>query len=553
MSTAVISFGRLNPPTSGHQLLVNKMLDVARANKALPFLYLSHSQDKKKNPLSYDQKVAFAKRAFGNVVRKSKARTIIEVLKELDSKFNDIIVVVGSDRVNEFNTLLTRYNGKEYTYESITIVSAGQRDPDADDVSGMSASKLRALAAAGDFEQFKTGMPTKFNDKDAMKMYEAIRNGMSIKEDIEINEVLNIQQRLKRKMIMRRIRAKLKRGARIARKRMAKPEKLKVRAARKARQALRVRLAGKLGANYAKLSSSAKMQIDKKLVKRKSMIAKLAKRMLPKVRKAEMQRLKLARAPKKEDVEYIMQVNTLLENLEKKSICEKIEANLIKKSEKYGVDVEELKEKYIAYKVALESDQLVFEQINSELQNISDEVLEEGVVDALKSVDPKLGRLVDRTVNKDAYKKAIRFYLDYRKKYPGQAQQNLVKASKITGADYKNLEYILNDMIQKGKLPAHLSLDNKKVRAVQEESEGKKLNKPFRTPDGPKKFAVYVKNEKGNTVKVTFGDPNMEIKRDDPARRKSFRARHGCDNPGPKTKAKYWSCRQWRAGAKVEG
>lgn len=73
-----------------------------------------------------------------------------------------------------------------------------------------------------------------------------------------------------------------------------------------------------------------------------------------------------------------------------------------------------------------------------------------------------------------------------------------------------------------------------------------KLNKPFRTPDGPKKFSVYVKNDKGNVVKVNFGDPNMEIKRDNPARRKSFRARHHCDtNPGPKWKARYWSCKMW--------
>ena len=78
------------------------------------------------------------------------------------------------------------------------------------------------------------------------------------------------------------------------------------------------------------------------------------------------------------------------------------------------------------------------------------------------------------------------------------------------------------------------------------------LNNPFRTPDGPKKFSVYVKNEKGNVVKVNFGDPNMEIKRDDPKRRKSFRARHNCDDPGPKWKARYWSCYQWRAGAKVD-
>ena len=88
---------------------------------------------------------------------------------------------------------------------------------------------------------------------------------------------------------------------------------------------------------------------------------------------------------------------------------------------------------------------------------------------------------------------------------------------------------------------------------ILEAKEKKTLNKPFRTPGGPKKFSVYVKNEKGNVVKVNFGDPNMEIKRDDPARRKSFRARHNCDNPGPKTKARYWSCQQWRAGKRVQG
>jgi hypothetical protein len=82
---------------------------------------------------------------------------------------------------------------------------------------------------------------------------------------------------------------------------------------------------------------------------------------------------------------------------------------------------------------------------------------------------------------------------------------------------------------------------------VEAKEAQKKLNKPFRTPSGPKKFSVYVKNDKGNIVKVNFGDPNMEIKRDDPERRKSYRARHNCDNPGPKWKANYWSCKMWSA------
>lgn len=82
---------------------------------------------------------------------------------------------------------------------------------------------------------------------------------------------------------------------------------------------------------------------------------------------------------------------------------------------------------------------------------------------------------------------------------------------------------------------------------IASEYQGRKvtLNKPFRTPDGPKKFSVYVKNDKGNIVKVNFGDPNMKIKKNIPERRKSFRARHNCDNPGPKWKARYWSCKAW--------
>jgi hypothetical protein len=91
--------------------------------------------------------------------------------------------------------------------------------------------------------------------------------------------------------------------------------------------------------------------------------------------------------------------------------------------------------------------------------------------------------------------------------------------------------------------------NDRKLVLVSEASEyqGRKvtLNKPFRTPDGPKKFSVYVKNDKGNVVKVNFGDPNMKIKKNIPGRRKSFRARHNCDNPGPKWKARYWSCKAW--------
>ena len=87
--------------------------------------------------------------------------------------------------------------------------------------------------------------------------------------------------------------------------------------------------------------------------------------------------------------------------------------------------------------------------------------------------------------------------------------------------------------------------EDDKIIAAEKGGRKVTLNKPFRTPDGPKKFSVYVKNDKGNVVKVNFGDPNMEIKKDIPARRKSFRARMRCDTPGPKYKARYWACKSW--------
>lgn len=104
-----------------------------------------------------------------------------------------------------------------------------------------------------------------------------------------------------------------------------------------------------------------------------------------------------------------------------------------------------------------------------------------------------------------------------------------------------------------GEVVAYEDWDAQDVEAAEYKGRKVTLNKPFRTSGGPKKFGVYTKNEKGNVVLVRFGDPNMEIKRDDPQRRKNFRSRHNCDNPGPKWKARYWSCYQWRSGAKVEG
>jgi hypothetical protein len=183
MKSVVFTFGRMNPPTTGHQLLVNKLVAYARQNKSTPRVYLSHSVGKK-DPLQYDKKIAFARAAFGAIVRKSTSKNVIQILKDLEKEgFTQVTMFAGSDRVPEFTKLLNAYNGKEYTFEKITVKSAGERDPDADDVSGMSASKMRALAKDDKVAEFLRGAPNTLKAAQARNMFTAVRKAL-LGEDV---------------------------------------------------------------------------------------------------------------------------------------------------------------------------------------------------------------------------------------------------------------------------------------------------------------------------------------------------------------------------------
>jgi hypothetical protein len=291
--TIVISFGRLNPITIGHEKLINKIISEAAKRKAEAAMFMSHTQDKKKNPLSYEEKVAFASKAFGKVIRKSPARTIIEVAKELNGKYAGIVVVVGSDRVQEFETLLKKYNGKEFNFETIEVVSAGERDPDADDVSGMSASKLRGIAVQGDFNEFRRGLPKRLQ-ADAKIVYDAVRRGMGLSEEFVTEETLeeaplSLAQRRKRGLQMKRIKSRLRVAREKAKRRMASKDKLELRSKRKAKQILRNRLSKK---SYGEMSPSEKIALDKRLARiPQSTLDRIARKQFPTVRRAEMERL----------------------------------------------------------------------------------------------------------------------------------------------------------------------------------------------------------------------------------------------------------------------
>jgi len=194
--TAVLAFGRMNPPTIGHGKLADKI-------KSIPgdhYIFLSQTQKPKTDPLSFTTKLGFAQQFFKNVnIGDSNVRTIIDALKSLYEKgYTNIVYVAGSDRVGSFTELLNKYNGspdKEgniaYKFDSIDVISAGERDPDAEGADGMSASKMRASAEAGDFESFKQGVP---EPKLAQILYDKVRQGMGISESKIARVIENILQ-----------------------------------------------------------------------------------------------------------------------------------------------------------------------------------------------------------------------------------------------------------------------------------------------------------------------------------------------------------------------
>ena len=189
----VFAFGRFQPPTTGHELLVNAVKKLA-GTTADHVIYASKTEDKKSNPLPVARKVYFLKRMFPKtnfVAASAEVRTPIEAAKELNKKYKNIVLVAGSDRVASFQKLLNDYNGKEYHFDTIEVVSAGERDPDSDTASGMSGTKMREAAVAGDFNKFKKGLPHTLTELDGRRLMNDIRKGLGhliIKEQFVVQK-----------------------------------------------------------------------------------------------------------------------------------------------------------------------------------------------------------------------------------------------------------------------------------------------------------------------------------------------------------------------------
>ena len=329
-----MAFGRMNPPTTGHEKLIKKVHAHAKSVGGTAHVITSHSHDKEKNPVPQKHKIKYLKKVAPSGVKvsgssKSQPSIFHHAAALHKAGHTELTVVAGSDRVKEFHTSLNKYNGVKgrhghYNFKKINVVSSGDRDPDAEGTAGISGTKMREHAKKGDHKSFKKGLPKslhphaeeimshikeseefEFSDIELEVIVEDEWDNIDWEEEVDPEDyldpddlderVMSFQQRIKAARRMKIRAPRLKRQRKIKAKRMAPQARLKYRARKSAIAALRKRIAGKRGANYGKLPIAQKITIDRQIEKRRGMIDKIAKRMLPKVRKAEVSRLAAVR------------------------------------------------------------------------------------------------------------------------------------------------------------------------------------------------------------------------------------------------------------------
>jgi len=440
--TAVVTFGRMNPPTVGHLALVKKMLEISQQKQAKPLIFLSHSVDSKKNPLSYNDKAKLINMAFGRIVQKSNAKNIFDMLKELSGNYENLVIVVGSDRVKDLKRISTTYNGKDFNFKNIEVVSAGTRDPDSDGVTGMSATKMRDAAAKNDIQAFKRGLPNQLN-KYAEKILKMVREGMNLKEDLDnifeehLDEagVLTVAGRRKKAIAARRYKARLKVARRRVARRLAQTGRIKKRTARAAIRVMRNRLAGSRGKSYSKLSPIEKSSIDKRVRQRGNIVKKLATRIMPVTRRKEFARFKSFRT-RKEAMDMAFS-SYLTENNHKEvqPIQEKVLNNIIKKSISAEIPVNILSEVYNKYRG--KGDSFAFNRLNefinknktSDMDQVFESFIAELSPDTVKSfMQKRMQNSVDH--NKKAIEAADKGDKEGYKKHSGLQRKNFKGAMK---------------------------------------------------------------------------------------------------------------------------
>jgi len=650
--TIVFAYGRFNPPTTGHEKLIQKVASVSGSN---PFrIYPSHSQNPKKDPLPQALKTAYMRKMFKKYARNiivTKSKNAIEIAVELyDEGYKNLIMVAGSDRVKVFDAMLNNYNGVEgkkhgyYKFDSIKIISAGERDPDSEGVEGMSASKMRAAASNGDMDSFLQGVPSGFSD--GKKLYRDVRKYMGVREERDMGDmtdfetlrdayltgkVWNVGDVVEANGVVGEIVRKgtnylsfvaedgkvhkawlheINEGVKDLPphlqklvKQLDKKEKELEKKGLKVKTFIYNPDTGKpdieLGErNYAKEYTN--YQGTPEQIARRSSRNK-ARRIMGDKTKIGMDVGHKDNNPLNNDPSNLRNEDPS-KNRREPRLREAFPVQVAVKDKKGNTHTTSTRDLRGATHALL----IHYKEIPASTKSLSiSKEAKPAKTEVLLGTENELAKQAKhmlRTHPSAKYATGAEVVKLDQKMVKGATLGeewsfknfvNQIQERKLTDTELKRREEIAKDLsddnfkkkygdrwkeVKMGvatkmakneqddpcwdgyKQIGMKKKDGKKVpncvpeefnewNEIEEASEyqGKKvtLNKPFYTPDGPKKSAVYVTGPKDKVVIVRFGDPNMEIKRDDPERRKSFRARHGCDNPGPKWKAKYWSCKAW--------
>jgi hypothetical protein len=316
--TAVYTFGRFNPPTIGHEKLLRVVQTTSSNEGGDYFIYTSHSQDSKKNPLTHKQTIHFLKLIFPKYrpyIEDSLAKTALDAASEIHDKggYTKLMMVVGSDRVRDFSSLLNRYNDKKskhgyYNFDSIEVISAGERDPDAEGADGMSASKMRQAVVDGDYDSFKMGVPAGTSDSICKNLYGAVAKGLQLKlkEDLgldDLDELLNPAQ-LRKLSLRMKVQAKKPgfiKKRQIAMKKAAGQDTILKRSRKAAVKAVVKKFFPKLQSkDKSELSYSERGQISKLVQKKSAVIGKIAKKLVNVKRKQDVERRKSMSASNEE-------------------------------------------------------------------------------------------------------------------------------------------------------------------------------------------------------------------------------------------------------------
>jgi phosphopantetheine adenylyltransferase len=618
--TCVFTFGRFNPPTTGHEKLLDAVAAQVKKNPGAPYyVFASHSENPKKDPLPYVKKVAYMKKMFPKHARNivvDKARNVFEIAVSLHNKGHKaIVMVVGSDRVAEFDKLLNTYNGVEakhgfYGFDNIEVVSAGERDPDAEGVAGMSASKMRAAASADDFDQFKLGLPNGF--KQGMSLFKDVRKYMGIRESFITHQVQQTEEDVIRDLYVEGkiftigeevtdtysgVTGKIiRRGTNYVTfvtedgtsfKKWLYELELAEDCWPGFKQVGMKKKNGKDVPNCVPVGEKQDKDIDdKKGTQPAKYFAKdaegdeMAKSTKDKrdahfkkqAKKDDDTKSAYKPAPgdasaKTKPSKYTNKMKKMFPDLYKEMVDESATKSLQKKADASGISLGILKKVFDrgmaawkgGHRPGTTAVQWGHARVNSfisggKTRTTGDadlwkqhkgkkETYEIGkdYADHTRKITPfqehssccddcaEESNLIESNVYRVGSEKYYEFFQEKRDEYN-------IGVYAPTGFDKELMEGDLGkfDMYQGNHVPLDCPM--------MFEEKDVELNKP--KVGGPKKYYVYVKDPKtGNVKKVTFGDTSgLKVKLDDKEARKSFAARHNCDQQTDRTKAGYWSC-----------